>query len=130
MVTRLPHHLTPTDDAQPVHGLGAQENVLRHRELGDDRQLLMNHADTDRLRIAGRTEQGFAAIEPHHAVEHGVDAGDDFHQRALAGPVLPDQPVDLARTKVEIDAFKGRHAAEPFADAFELQQVRRTHDAS
>ena len=37
-----------------------------------------------------------AAVEPKLALVVGMHAGDDLHQRALAGAVLADEPMDLA----------------------------------
>ncbi len=44
-----------------------------------------------------------AAVDAHGALIVGMHAGDDLHQRALAGAVLADEAVDLARAQREVD---------------------------
>ena len=44
-------------------------------------------------------------------------AAQDLHQRALAGAVLAEQGVDLARAELEVDAVEGDGGAEALADA-------------
>ena len=39
------------------------------------------------------------------------EAGEDPHQRGLAGAVLAEQGVDLARAQHEVDVARARHAA-------------------
>ena len=107
MLGRAAAHRPPVDQAEPVDRLHAEMDVLRHRQLAHDGKLLMHHADAGRARIARRAKADRPAVEAHLALILGVHAGDDLHQRGLAGAVLADQPVDLARRQREI----ARHAA-------------------
>ena len=50
-------------------------------------------------------EQDLAGVGP-------VQPGEDVHQRALAGAVLAEQGVDLARAQVEVDVVVGDDARE------------------
>ena len=60
-------------------------------------------------RAASRTERkltGFA-IEQDAAGGRLLDAGNDLHQRRLAGAVFADQHVDRAGADAEIDLVEG-----------------------
>ena len=49
-----------------------------------------------------------------------VEPGEDVHQRALAGPVLAEQSVDLAGPQVEVDVVVREDARERLDDAARL----------
>ena len=111
MLARLAHHALPVDDAA-LHRLRAEEHVLRHRQVGHDGELLVHHADAGIERVAGGAEAHLAALDLHRAGEIGMHAGDDLHQRRLAGAVLADEAVDLAGAEREVDIAQRLHAAE------------------
>ena len=71
---------------------------------------------------AKRTGAPSIRISPSSAV---LDAGEDLHQRGLAGAVLAHQGVDLAGAEVEVDAVEGGHAGEALGDAAGAQQRPR-----
>ena len=52
------------------------------------------------------------AVQPDLALVGLVEAVEHAHQRALAGAVLAEQRVHLARPDVEVDAVVGDHARE------------------
>ena len=56
------------------------------------------------------------------AVVVGLHAGQDLHQRRLAGAVLAHQRVHLAAAEVEADPGQRGHAGEALADAPRRQQ--------
>ena len=68
---------------------------------------------------AGVAEPDHLAAEHDLALIRGVHAAQDLHQGALAGAVLADQSVDLARQQIEIDAVERDRAAEALGDAAE-----------
>ena len=74
-------------------------------------QLLVDHGDPPRA-LAGRSKSGLPAVEQKRAGEFRDAAGDDLHQRALAGPVLADETMDLAGGEREIDVAQRLDAAE------------------
>src|SRR4029079_4048720 len=55
------------------------------------------------------------------------EAGDDVHERGLAGPVLAQEPEHLAGAERDIDPVVGENAWKPFGDAVEFEQ--RLHAA-
>ena len=63
-------------------------------------------------------------VDPDLAAVGRVHAGEDLHERRLAGAVLPHDRVDLARVAVEPDAVEHLDAEEALADVAHLQQRR------
>ena len=85
------------------------------REVRRERQLLVDHRDAGaarRERIARRVR---GAVEPHLARVGRQRAGENRHQRALAGAVLADERADLAAAHREIDAVERDGRAERLA---------------
>ena len=81
--------------------LAAQEDVLVDRELRHQVELLVDHGDAASLGLARVAEGRRLPVEQHLALELGVDAAHDPHERGLAGAVLADEPVDLPDVDVE-----------------------------
>jgi hypothetical protein len=54
-----------------------------------------------------------------------MDAGQDLDQRALTGPVLTDQAMDLAGQQVQRDAVQRLGSPEPLRDALQRQAGSR-----
>ena len=65
------------------------------------------------------------AVDPRLALVGRVHAGDDLHQRALAGAVLADEPMDFVRAKREVDLIQSRHAAERLGNPGKLEDRSR-----
>ena len=65
-------------------------------------QFLVDHADAEALRRRGVRNLDFRTLEPNLAGVALVDAVEDLHERRLAGAVLADQCMDLARKEVEM----------------------------
>src|SRR5271154_1880340 len=61
-------------------------------------------------------------VEAHPPRVGAMDAGDDFHHRALAGAVLAGQTVDLTGEQGEVDAPKRLDAAKRLRDACQFKQ--------
>ena len=55
----------------------------------------------------------------------GLHAGEDLHQRRLAGAVLAHERVDLAGAEVEVDAVERGDAGEALGDAEGAQEHPR-----
>ena len=119
-VARPPVQARPRDDGRQL----PHEDVLGHRQVGGERRLLMDYRDAARCRDARIIALlGFAADEDLAGVTRDF-AGQDAHQRRLAGPVLAEQGVHLAGPDVEIDGLQGPHSSEGPRDALELDEVR------
>ena len=122
---RLARHPLPGDEAESADRLRAEKDVLRHCQIGRDAELLMHHADAGGAGVARRAEMDRLAVDAHFAGVAGVDAGDDFHQRAFPGAVLARDAVDRARPQREIDAPQRVDAAERLGDTRQFQARRR-----
>jgi len=61
-------------------------------------------------------------VEPHAPRVGGVHPEDHVAQRGLAGPVLPEQAVHLARADGQRDVVQRGDGAEALRDAVELEQ--------
>ncbi len=121
----LAHHV-PADEAG-AHGLAAEGEVLHHRQLGHQGQLLGDERDAVMLGVPEGLEahrrpvqEDLASISPP-----GVDAAERLDERALARAVLAAEDVDLALLQRERHAVQGAHAREVLGDVAELEQRHR-----
>ena len=107
--------------------LAVKQNVFCRREAGNQRKLLMHHADTGFERIKRRREGNLLAMNQHvAAVAAGfpddVHAEQDFHQGAFTGAVFTDKPQHLALAKREVDVRQNLVAEKVLLDISHLQQ--------
>ena len=77
----------------------------------------MDDADPGRERRGGVAKADGAADDAHLAAVGPMDPRQELAQRALACPVLTDQPVARAGRDVEADAVESDAAGEAFGDA-------------
>ena len=91
---------------------------------GDQREVLVDHAEAGGDRVARRAERHGLAVDADLARVGLVEPGQDVHERALAGAVLAEQGVDLARPQVEVDVVVGDDAGEALDDAAHLDRRR------
>ena len=105
-------------------GLAAEVDVLGDRALGQQVELLEDRRDAGAAAPAagGRTRPASPAISIVPGVGL-VDAGEDLHQRGLAGAVLADQAEHLAGAELEVDVVENRVADEALR-----QPARSQHD--
>src|SRR5438876_8431124 len=115
-------HAAPIDGAEARHRLVAEIDILRNGEIRGGRELLVYHADAGGERIAGVAEAHILTREPHRAGELAMHAGDDFHQRRLAGAILADKPVDFSRMQGKVDIPKRLDTAKRLRDADHFEQ--------
>ena len=93
---RVRVQLLPVDDAAAGR-LAAEEDVLGRGEVGDEVELLVDGADAEVLGAPRRPDLDLAAGDLDGARVAGGGPGEDAHEGGLAGPVLAEQDVDLAR---------------------------------
>ena len=108
---RLAAHAAAIEHAEAAR-LTAEEQVLHHRELRDEVELLVDDGGAGRLGVAGRADRDGLAVDVDAAGVGGVGAAQDLHQRGLARAVLAHQRVDLPAGDGEVDAFEHPHGAE------------------
>ena len=65
---------------------------------------------------AGRGDPDRLAVDQDLAFVRLLHAGEDADQRRLAGAILAQQDMDLARIELERDAVIGHHAGEALGD--------------
>ena len=118
-----PAHLAPVDPAEPAR-LAADEDVLRHRQVRAEVDLLVDGADPGLLRLQRAGEAHRLAVQRDRAGVDRVDAGQHLDQRRLAGAVLAHQGVDLAGEEPEVDVVERRDAGERLADPRHRQDRR------
>ena len=80
----------------PISGSRPRKMLAATRQFRDEVQLLVDDRDPGRLGVADAGEAHRLAADPDLALVVGVHAGEDLHQRRLAGAVLAHQRVHLA----------------------------------
>ena len=101
------------DESNSRQRLAAEKDVLGDRHRRHQIQFLMNHRD--------------AASHCDAAAIRRQKAGDDVHQRRLAGAVFPHQRVDRARTDLQRYAVKRKDAGKRLPHALHFKQI--VHEA-
>ncbi len=115
-------------DERAAHRLPADVHVLRDREVGHHVQLLVDDRDPQLLGLQRAGQLDRLALEEDLSLVAGVDAGEDLHQRGLAGAVLTDEDEDLARSNLEVHILQRLHAGKPLADSLDLEdRIAHTH---
>ena len=89
-------------------GLSVEQNVFSGREAGDQRKLLMDHADARSKRVKRRGESDLLPVyENVSAVAarfpDNVHSEKNLHEGAFTGTVFPDKTENLARLQREVD---------------------------
>ena len=82
-------------------------DILDHGQSWNERKLLKDHPDAKTARIVRGTDLNDAAAELNRPRIGLVKPVEDLDQRGLAGPVLTQECVHLARVDVEVDAIVG-----------------------
>ena len=70
-----------------------------------------------------------AAVDGDRTGVPGIVAGQDFHQRRLAGAIGAKQGDDLAGVEMKMDIAEHGHAAERLADTAHIQDSIVGHSA-
>src|SRR5262249_52840966 len=85
-------------------------------------RLLVDHRDAARARLAGGARAVRLSGEVRRAGIRADGAGEDLHERALAGAVLAEEGVDFAAANREVRAREGLHLAEALRHPLHRQQ--------
>ena len=120
---RAAAHVAPADDPAAA-GPAAERDVLGDRQRRRVGQLLEDHPHAEPAR-RDRVERGVRlAPDDHLAGVRLVVAGDDLHQRRLAGPVLAEEGEHGPAGGDEVHAVEDLDAAESLADVPDLEPER------
>ena len=96
--------LPPVDEyAGPTRQRVRQEQVLRHRQLRHQIEMLMHDRDAERLRLLRRSELDRTPADEYGAGGRSAGAANGSDQRRLAGAVFAQQGVHLAAPNGEVD---------------------------
>jgi hypothetical protein len=112
------------DPASSGQGLPAHEDVLRDREIREQRGLLVDHRDAGGAGRGRVLEHDRLAVEQQPPCVRTVHPGEDLDQRRLPGPVLTDQGVGLPRAQLQLRATQGGDGAEGLAHVLQGEDDR------
>ena len=112
--------LLPADGPQRVSALPVQEEVLGDGQLADDRGALVDAGDLGAPGVDVAEGRRRLAREAQGSGVGRLEAGEDGHERRLAGAVASHQGVRLARGDADAGVAQRDGGAESFADAGRL----------
>src|SRR5258706_1920549 len=107
---------------EPDRRLVAEEEVPADAHQRHDRQVLVDRRDPRVERVARRREGDRLAVDREGAVVGRVDAREGLDQGRLAGAVVAEQAVDLARPDRERYALEGDDGTEVLRDVAGLEE--------
>ena len=93
-----------------------ERDVLGDRQVGKQRRLLVDGGDAERARQRRRHVRHVTSRHRQAARIGPLGAGHDLDQRRLAGAVLADDRVHLARLQIERDVAERADPFERFGD--------------
>ena len=111
--------LAAVDAAHRPERVAAHHHVLRHRQVGEERRLLVDHRDARVAGIRGAVERDRLTVDQHVALVGPLYAGEHPHDRRLAGAVLTRERPDLSGAQRDRDVPRGAHRAVGLAGALE-----------
>ena len=98
--------------------------ILGDGQVRAEREFLEDAADAELLRESHAGSSLLAAVDGDPAAVGAKRAGEDVHQRRLAGAVVADEPDAFAGVDREIDAVERADGAEMLFDAVQPDDVR------
>ena len=101
-------------------------DILQHGQVGEERQVLEDDLDAERLGLVRRQLlMGYPIYDDHAAGIGRMHPGENLDQGRLAGAVLPHQAMDLARLDRPVDGVEGDRPPEALSDAGQRQERLR-----
>ena len=100
----------------------AKPDVLLHRQVGNERQLLEHGRNAGLLRLLRVSRTIRRAGKRHRPAIRAHGSGEDLDERALAGAVLAQQRMHFAGAGGKIGAAEGGDAAIPLGDRGRVQK--------
>ena len=107
--------------------LAADEDILRHGEMGHQVEFLMDHADAEMLGGPGGGNLDFLALIKNAAGVFRIHTSEDFHQCGFTGAIFADQGMHLAGAQLEPALAERVNAGESLFDPFHRDE-NVTHD--
>lgn len=116
-------HLGVVDQPErPESSLVRQEQVLVHRNAGDERELLEHAEDAVAVRVAVAAEADFRPADGDASGIWRRDSRQQVQERGLAGPVLADHAEDLVVADLDVDALEHAVRAVGLPEAHTAQE--------
>ena len=106
--------------ADAVQLLAAEDDVLQHREVVGEHEVLVHHADAARDGVRRAAEDDLRAVDGDGPLVRLLHPVEDLHQGRLAGAVLTAEGVDGASAHGDVDVSVGDDTGEAFGDAVEF----------
>jgi hypothetical protein len=119
-------HERPIDPAAPSWLL-ANENVLGHRQIREERWVLVHDRNAVTATFERRTEHDRVSVLQNPPRARLMDAPDDLDQRALASAVLAGQRVHPASKKLQADLGQDLDGPEALADLSQFEDRKHDH---
>ncbi len=104
-------------------GFHPQHNVFQHREVMHQFEVLVHHADAQRVGIVGVPHLYWFAVLADLAFLRLVQAKQDAHQGAFPGAVFAKQGVNLPPAQLQGDVVIGADAGKIFGDVQHLNDI-------
>ena len=114
----------PVDEATPPDRRRAKKDVFRDREMRNEVELLIDHADAERQRVARAPDLDSPSVDPNVAGVLRVGTAEDLHQRRLPCAVFAEQHVDGARLQRQVDAVERDDTGKCLTDPPHLEDRR------
>ena len=105
--------------------LGSRQDVLPHRQQGEDLEALEGAGQAPAGPLVGRQLGDVLTVEHHRAPGHRLQPAQGVEHRGLARPVGADQAGDAAGVDVQVDGVGGHVPAEADGDAPSFEQRHR-----
>ena len=99
--------------------MSAERNILGGRHGGNEREVLVHHAEAATNDVGAGSQCHGGSIDAHATRVRRHQSERDAHQRRLAGAVLSQHRVQRASANIQRGAAKRLNLAEPFVDCFE-----------
>ena len=113
--------LRPIEEDGIRHRLLAEDHVLGHREHRYQHEMLVHHLDAAGDRVRRSRDMNRFPVDKNLALIGYGQSVQDVHEGGLAGAVLSEQGVDLARPQIEVDVVVGHDARIALRDAAHLK---------
>ena len=102
--------------------LAPQADVLRHRQMWNEIDFLVDRGDAQRFGVFGRSRMDGFSVQADLAFVAGIYTGQHFYQRGLPGSVLAHKRVDFARAECEVHTVQRLDAGKSLGNASHLQE--------
>ena len=101
----------------------ARRYVFRHRQVGEEREVLVNDLNAVTSRVGRREAPNCAPVDRDLATRFGLyGPTDDLNQGRFARTVLSEETVHLANGHVKIEPVQRRDTSVEFRDAAQCEQ--------